>query len=104
MKNRAKEITITHVMNGYKVRVGCQELAFHDPSVLIHELRNYLENPDAVERAYVERFGLGIPMPVTPPTHLPGEGRRISNESGATIAQAPEPDYPHPICAPARPS
>jgi hypothetical protein len=53
MKKTPREITIRPVMNGYVVRVGCQELAFScGPQTLASELAKYLEDPEGVEKQY----------------------------------------------------
>ncbi len=71
-----RPVTITAVLNGWVVAVGCQTLAYQDTNVLLHELGQYLRDPDgmeahmlksAVNAAHVEgaqrHLGQGRPSP-----------------------------------------
>lgn len=42
-----KNIEIRPLLNGWMVRVGCQELAYIDAEKLCCDLRDYLKNPEA---------------------------------------------------------
>lgn len=48
-------ITITKLLSGYNVKVGCQELAFETTERLVSELKRYLDNPHQVQKEYQER-------------------------------------------------
>mgnify|MGYP003395068272 CR=1 FL=1 len=50
-----KEITIRPVLNGFIVKVGCQELVFPSMEMITKELIRYQVNPDTVEKEYLER-------------------------------------------------
>ena len=50
--NQLQTITISAVLNGYVVKVGCQELVFESRKRLLKELNRYLKKPDKVEREY----------------------------------------------------
>ncbi len=45
-------VEIMAVLNGWKVRVGCQEVVFQDVDSLCRELRSYLTNPEEVTKRY----------------------------------------------------
>lgn len=47
-------IAIQAVLNGFKVKVGCQTLVFNDPDTLCRELRRYLLVPEQVEKDWRE--------------------------------------------------
>lgn len=48
-----KEITIISVLNGYRVKVGCQEVVFDSRKKMLKELNRYLKNPQEVEDEYM---------------------------------------------------
>jgi hypothetical protein len=48
-----KNITITPVLNGWRVLCGCQEVVFDDRTKLVKELDEYLRDPEAVEKRYL---------------------------------------------------
>ncbi len=58
-----REVKINAVMNGFIVNVGCQTLVYQDKLTLLLELRNYLENPEQVEKQYIEKYGLKGEVP-----------------------------------------
>lgn len=49
-----REITIRSVLNGFIVRVGCQELVFTSMETITKELIRYQADPGAVEKEYLE--------------------------------------------------
>lgn len=53
-----RQISIEKKMNGYVVNVGCQSLVFESKEKLLVELARYLNDPQGVEKEYVEKFGL----------------------------------------------
>lgn len=53
-----RDVKISACMNGFIVRVGCQTLVFTSALELLTALREYLANPEQVERNFVERYGL----------------------------------------------
>lgn len=73
-----RDITITKVMNGYSVRVGCQTLVFESTDRMLKEIHAYCLHPDQVEQAYIQRFGLqqgpGAPIPSNAATASEGLG------------------------------
>jgi len=48
-----RTITISPLLNGYLVKVGCKTLAFLSAEALCKELGNYLHNPIEVEEEYL---------------------------------------------------
>ena len=48
-----RDITISPVVNGFLVTVGCQRVVFTSLDDLIGELRRYVENPAKVEKEYL---------------------------------------------------
>ncbi len=55
-----RNVTISKVMNGFIVRVGCQTLVFDTREGLLRELRLYLENPTKIEQEYTAAYGQGL--------------------------------------------
>jgi hypothetical protein len=51
-----REITIRKVMNGFVVRVGCQELVFEGQAYMLMEIGRYLAEPEKVEREYLTKY------------------------------------------------
>ena len=50
--NQPRTITISPVLNGYRVEVGCQEVVFESRKRLLKKLGQYLKNPNKVEAEY----------------------------------------------------
>lgn len=48
------KIIIEAVLNGWKVKAGCQEVVFTDADRLCSELRAYLADPPTVQKRYLE--------------------------------------------------
>ncbi len=46
-------VKIEAVLNGWKVKVGCQEVVFTSADALCSELRSYLTNPEDVGKRYM---------------------------------------------------
>lgn len=49
------DVSITKVLNGYSVIVGCQTLVFQTQENLLKELKRYLDNPEIVEKEYCQK-------------------------------------------------
>ena len=49
-----KKIVITPVLNGFKARVGCQEVLFTSIEKLCEELARYQNDPVRIEKEYLE--------------------------------------------------
>lgn len=47
-----KDITITSVLNGWIVRVGCQTVVFNDMARMLKDIEAYLNNPVEAEKSY----------------------------------------------------
>jgi len=62
-----REITICPVLNGYVVRVGCQQVVFDDRTKLLLELDAYLKNPEETEKRYIGNALNKMPGPETAP-------------------------------------
>ena len=61
-----KDVVITPVLNGWRVRCGCQEVVFDDRTKLVRELDEYLREPEAVEKRYLATAvnrGMAVPQP-----------------------------------------
>lgn len=80
-----KEIHIKPVLNGFIVKVGCQELVFHDIDHLCGELKRYQANPDMVEKEYLAR-AVNRPETVTVQQALREPRGESRFESGPPIA------------------
>lgn len=50
-----QDVTISPVLNGWKCRVGCQEVVFTDKQTLLKELGDYMTDGEAVEKRFLER-------------------------------------------------
>jgi len=50
----AKSITITPVLNGFKVQVGCQEVVFNNVKQLTGEIFAYYKDPEKIEALYLK--------------------------------------------------
>ena len=48
------EIKITAVLNGWKCKVGCQEVVFQSAAELCQALREYLLRPDIVAKQWMD--------------------------------------------------
>jgi len=70
-----REVTVKAVLNGWTVKVGCQTLVYTDIDKLTEDLREYAQNPQAKEKAMIER----------------AVNKRILTEGPATLGEAPRP-------------
>ena len=48
-----RDISITAVLNGYIVRVGCQTVVYNSPSALMQDLMSYFNSPEQFEQQYL---------------------------------------------------
>lgn len=53
---------------GFHVSIGCCHLTYTDPSEMVQDLRRFLENPELVEREYLE---LENGVDINQPTRVP---------------------------------
>lgn len=53
-----KNISITPVLNGFIVGVGCQQLAYNNVDKLVLDLGAYLRDPNATEKRIIEQEGI----------------------------------------------
>lgn len=51
---KIKEIKIRQCDHGYILNVGCKEIALDTPEKIIFGLKLYLNNPEKVEKAFLE--------------------------------------------------
>lgn len=51
-----QEIKIQKVLNGFVLKVGCQAIVFEQKNQMLSELARYYDNPQAVEKEYMEKF------------------------------------------------
>jgi hypothetical protein len=51
---KPRPISITPVLNGFIVSVGCQNVVITNPDELGKEIAAYYKNPSVVEKIYVE--------------------------------------------------
>lgn len=49
----ARDISITRLLRGYSVKVGCQSIAFETAESMCKELLRYYKNPAKVEEEYL---------------------------------------------------
>ena len=49
-----RSVTVNAVLNGWTVQCGCQTLVYTDPDKLVGDLRDYLNDPKAKEKAMIE--------------------------------------------------
>ena len=76
-RRRYREFTVTPGMCGFKVRIGCCELYFDDAGALAAEITDYLDDPQQVERKFLEndaRRVNEVPGPCDPTTKCTREG------------------------------
>ena len=52
-----KDLTIKKKMNGFAVEIGCQELVFESKRKMLDELGRYIDDPEAVEKEYTDKYG-----------------------------------------------
>lgn len=50
-----RPVKIEVVLNGYLVKVGCQNVVFESLDKMLKELGKYYRNPAAVEREYLKK-------------------------------------------------
>jgi len=49
-----RDVTISAVLNGWIARVGCQTLVYTDKKQLLKDLGEYMANPSAKQKKFVE--------------------------------------------------
>lgn len=62
-----RPVEINPVTNGYIVHCGCMELVFTDRDKMLTEIDKYYDDPDKVEREYIEKYGPCRPLPALKP-------------------------------------
>ena len=67
-----RSVTVNAVLNGWTVQCGCQTLVYTDPNELVGDLRDYLNDPKAKEKAVIEsavnkRLLQDMPQPAEAP-------------------------------------
>ena len=62
-----RQITIEPVLNGWLLRVGCQQVVFTDKQTMLNELSNYYDKPEETEKRFIERAANRI-IPLEPPS------------------------------------
>ena len=53
---RKKDIQIIPALNGFIVHIGCQRVVFETKEKMLSELSRYLDNREAVEKEYLEKY------------------------------------------------
>ena len=83
----AKPMTITPVLNGFIVEVGCQRVVIQAPMVLANEVLRYYLNPNVVEEEYMNNaVNKPLKLNFNPPpgkaaaVRVPSEGRKDPSE------------------------
>ncbi len=51
---KAKSVMITPALNGFLVKVGCQEVVIGSIPILMHEIGRYYTSPEIVEEEYLK--------------------------------------------------
>lgn len=82
-----QKVTISPVLNGFLVTVGCSEVVFNSIEHLCVELRRYQENPAAVEKEYLTK---AINRSKSTVLASPGVGVRPMIEVGGATRTASE--------------
>ena len=69
-----REIRIRPATNGIIVDVGCKPFVYQDNELgsFLVDLKNYLDNPDQIEKEVAEKYGFSLNVPT--PTELPRLG------------------------------
>ena len=52
----AQEVKIQKVLNGYILKIGCKTVVFEQKNQMLLELARYYDNPQAVEKEYMDKF------------------------------------------------
>lgn len=74
----ARSMTITPVLNGFIVEVGCQKVVIGSIPILMHEIGRYYTNPDIVEEDYMKNVvNRPCKLEFNPP---PGKAVLVSSE------------------------
>lgn len=51
-----RDLKIKKVLNGFRVKIGCQEVVFTSKKKLMKELSRYIDNPSGVTKEYLEKY------------------------------------------------
>lgn len=81
-------ITISPVLNGYVVQVGCQKVVFNDREAMIAELRAYLDNPGAKQLAFIAK-AMHRELLQQPATPMPNPEYAAANRAVVIPGEAP---------------
>ena len=80
--NNFQDITIKHMDNGLKVKVGCIRLVYQqkDLKQFFKDLGAYFENPEKTEKAIRKRWGMGEANPTCTTTWTTFNLAPVTNE------------------------
>ena len=64
-----REFTVRPALNGWIVKIGCQEVVFTRDDTLAREMQRYIGDPEGVEREYLAKAVNKMRLDVPVPTH-----------------------------------
>ena len=85
-----RDVLIQAVLNGWKVKVGCQEVVFHNSTEMLVTLKRYYEEPDAVEREFLSTAHAKHVFPATvgrSTNYPPIEGLPATPQDGSCLSR-----------------
>jgi hypothetical protein len=77
-----RQVTITPVLNGFLVQVGCQQVVFGSIEELCSELKRYQKAPAAVEKEYLTN---AVNKGPTPELAVPDPGDMRAERAGRAL-------------------
>ena len=75
-----RPVTITPVLNGFIVKVGCSQVVFTDEDDFIDAFSKWIKDPQGTERSYQKNAINDGPVPTEAPT-LGAEGPRAEQRA-----------------------
>lgn len=95
-----RNLTISAVLNGFIVQVGCQNIVYTSVGELTADLSDYLRDPEATEKRILKEKGLNrkhtlgsgeiawaAPIPANVPNAMYANAPEADNSSGETPAR-----------------
>lgn len=67
-----RQFSVTPVLNGFIVAIGCQTVVFESNSALLDAIRDYLHDPEGTERSFLDsalhplKTYAGVAPPIPP--------------------------------------
>ncbi len=85
-----RDVTISKVMNGYVVKVGCQTLVYETQGSLLGALGEYLANPEETEKRFTAKYGYATAMTPPPPLDIHYDNRVQQCEAAPRVRETPD--------------